>query len=243
MKLRNIITPVAIGIIATFSSCKKDGNLFCKNGNGDTTIEKSVVSAFSEIDLQTTAKIYLTEAADYTVTVHASSNIHEYIELDVRGNELEIDTKSGKCIDDDNLVMYITAPKYTRLKISGCGSIVNEKALTSDNLEVKISGSGEVNLTDITVQSYNIDVSGSGDVTLEGSPVADGKIKISGSGDVDVLALATKDMEIKVSGSGEANVNVSNSLKVEVSGSGDINYIGNASVSLDTSGSGSVQKL
>lgn len=87
-----------------------------------------------------------------------------------------------------------------RIAISGSGEVVAEGRART--LDLDVSGSGEADLTALTVVDADVDVSGSGEVDV--GPTGRATIDISGSGDVD-LTRRPASVQSNVSGSGDVN--------------------------------------
>ncbi len=241
MKIKEIILgSILLGGMLT--SCHNE-KWYCKEGNGSSATKIINVSSFSKVELEFDAHVYLSQGPQ-EVKIVCSDNLLEYIEVDVKGDELVLDVKNGKCLNEVNgdVKIYISNPNYEELEVCGSGEITSHTALILSDLDININGSGEINLSNITVDDYEITVNGSGEVVLSGSSADDGEIDISGSGDIDLSDLNTDDLTIKISGSGDAIVDVNNSLDVHISGSGDVRYSGSPNVNSNISGSGSVKK-
>jgi hypothetical protein len=242
MKISKIILG-SIFLGGMLTSCNNE-KWFCTEGNGDIETKTLYLSSFSKVELEFDAKVYLSQGPQ-EVKIVASDNLLKYIEADVNGNELVLDVKNGKCLDEVNgeVMIFISNPTYSELEVCGSGDILNTTLLELSDLEINIKGSGSVVLNNISVDDYEIKISGSGEVELDGSNADDGEITISGSGDVDLSDLSTDNLEVRITGSGDAIVDVNNSLHVNISGSGDVKYSGSPNVNSNISGSGSVKKI
>ena len=242
MKARNWIIPFAILVIA-LSGCvidvSDDDGIFgrCVDGEGPLVSEELVIDRIVGIDLSVPAKVYIEQGEQQSITVEGKQNIIDRIELDVQSRIWEIET--SRCVRDiDQLTFFITLPDIQYLKISGSGEIVSEDFLVTDDLELYISGSGDI---DLGVEADDIDskISGSGRIRLEG--VADDtKFEVSGSGDYETFGLECSTSYLEIRGSGDAEVTVLNELDVRITGSGDVFYKGTPALNVQITGSGDV---
>ncbi|NOZ45988.1 MAG: DUF2807 domain-containing protein [Chlorobi bacterium] len=224
-----------ISALFVFSSC----NLRYTKGSGNIITENREVAPFSEINLKGSGNIVLTQGTQQQIEIAADDNIIPLISTEVRNGTLIISTKGG-IIRPTKLNYDITIPEISSLKISGSGRIEGNEKISCEDLDLKISGSGNINLF-VSAEEINAKISGSGKMKLKGAS-EDLEVKISGSGDLDAKDLLVENALIKVSGAGECYVNASENLNAHVSGSGNIYYIGNPDISTKISGSGSVQK-
>lgn len=243
MKTSKIILGAAI-FFGTLTSCEKD-EWYCIQGNGDTDTEYRTVNAFTKIELDFNAEVYISQGPVREVKIVASDNLFDYIETDVKGSKLSLDVQGGRCIDEEDgeVKIYITNPNYTDIELSGSGEIKNQTPLNLNDLDVDVNGSGDIDLNNVDLDDYEIRISGSGEVNISGSNADNGVIEVSGSGDVDVSNLITDDVSIDISGSGNVFVDVVSSLEVDITGSGDVKYSGNPSMNTNVSGSGSIKKI
>lgn len=229
-------------LLIGLTACKKNG-LVCYHGNGNSITEQRTTGHFDAIDLRISADVHVEQSATYSVSVTASENLMDIIKTEVHGTTLCIDTKKNKCINgNDDIDVYVTMPELRKLDISGSGDIESKNKFNAPDLEMHISGSGNIEMDSLNTTDYSISISGSGNVRLAGTQTATSQtIHISGSGDVNTLDLATDNCDIHISGSGKAQVWAVAKLTAEISGSGDVIYKGTPLVSSSTSGSGSVR--
>lgn len=204
------------------------------------------VSGFTGVSLSVSADIYLTQASDFKVEIEGDADCLEKIETYVEGDILKIKSKDHFNFEfhSKKVKFYISMPQITSLSISGSGDIFAQTAIKSDDLKIKISGSGNVKVDNLSTKNLDLSISGSGDIYMSGMDVAESaSYSISGSGDIDNQGLQCKKVEIHVSGSGDVKVWAVDELNARVSGSGDIYYKGRPIVDAKTSGSGGIHHL
>ncbi len=208
--------------------------------------ETRKVSGFTGVSLSISADIYLSQAADYKVEIEADADYLEKIETVVDGDMLKIKNKDhfNFVFHDKKVKIYISMPQVNVLNISGSGDILAQTAIKTDDLKIKISGSGNIKVEILSVKNLNLAISGSGDIYMAGTNMAESaSYSISGSGDIDNQNLQCKKVDISVSGSGDIKVWSVDELDARVSGSGDVYYKGRPIVNAKTSGSGGIHHL
>lgn len=238
--MKNLIFwTVALTAVLSINACfYYDDPFNCERGQGPTTTRTLSLPSFSGIDLTIAGKVILKQGPVQLVEVEGQENIIDLLRLNVKNDTWEI--RFDDCVRNyQELVFYITIPEIGYLSISGSASIEGDNLFEGQNLILRISGSGNM---DLGVDYDNVDsrISGSGDIRLEG--VCDRfDLLISGSGDYHAFQLESNKGNIRISGSGNAEVNVANSLDVNISGSGSVYYLGNPYLDVQITGSGRVK--
>ncbi|MEM6379317.1 MAG: head GIN domain-containing protein [Bacteroidota bacterium] len=236
--------PALFVLALTLNSCildfDGDGDGFgsnCVRGSGPNVVEVLDINEFDGLSLQIAASVFITQGTEFEVRAEGQENIIRELELDVRDRFWEIEF--DRCVRNaDDLRIYITMPAITELQISGSGDIFGENVFVTDDLFLRISGSGDMNLG-LDADDVNMTISGSGRMRLEGT-ADDLSIQISGSGDIFAFDLASSSANVNIRGSGDAEVAVESALDVRISGSGDVFYKGNPVIDSSISGSGEV---
>jgi hypothetical protein len=213
------ISSAAVMIMFLFSSCVKE----IVRGNGYTQTETRNISNFSSVSLEGYGHVTITQASSFAVTVTDDENLLPYVETNVSNNELLVRYKRNTWVKHGNLKVSITMPELNGIELSGSGSYdINGHFINNGTFHSRMSGSGDIRISDFITKNAEFDVSGSG--------------KISASG------LWAETASVEISGSGEAELSVSGELDAHISGSGTIYYHGTPTVSAHVSGSGKVVK-
>lgn len=209
-------------------------------GNGNVISKTITTGDYDAIKGVGSMDIHLEKGSEGTIIVKTDENLQEYIIVEVKNGELKIRIKSHVSLKTKKGIhIYVPFNDISEISLVGSGDIDTKDVITGEVLDVRVTGSGDVELT---VESSNIEatITGSGDIVLTGNTI-NLEVKITGSGDFDGDDLMAENTEASISGSGDAIVNASKSLKARVHGSGDIQYGGNPE-KRDTkvSGSGSI---
>ena len=237
--LKSFLFVVLTIVIAT--SCQDRGNngLFdCIEGEGNKVTQELVVDEFHSLRLRGSSNVFITQG-DFHVTVEGQQNIIDNIELDVKDGEWEIEFEECQR-DFTKLEFHISMPEIRSLEVSGAGDIIGENDFEVNDIDLKVDGSGSIQVTLIDAIDVDARISGSGKINVKGNANYIGS-KISGSGDLETFDLETNIGNINISGSGDAEVTVFDELDVKISGSGDVYYKGNPLVNVDITGSGDLK--
>ena len=231
-----IVSAILLGSLA-LTSCEDP--LLCKNGDGPLVEEIRILPDFESVKLKGSMDITLIESTEFKVLIEAQNNLMSDIETRVSGDELIIDM--DHCFKSFEAIhVYVYAPVFKGVNLNGSGDIDAEGTITTTYMDLRISGSGNVDM-DLVTDKVKIDVNGSGNVHLNGT-ATEQEIFVNGSGDVNNFDLWTSITAIDISGSGDCRIYVEDELSVKINGSGDIYYKGYPTITdLIVNGSGEVR--
>ncbi|MEX1187721.1 MAG: head GIN domain-containing protein [Bacteroidia bacterium] len=239
--IKNYIVLVSCLTCFVFSACSLD----CIDVEGTGSIvEKSIdTESFNSIENDIPATIKINQGEALSLTVSGHSNITDLIEFDVKSNKLTIRFKEN-CVNTnyDSLSINITLPSLVLLNVNGSGEAIIENGFQCKNLELGISGSGNIKASVEASKALEATISGSGVIKLIGITES-ATFNISGSGEIHAYDFQTIHTSVSISGSGDAEVIADKSLKTNISGSGNIQYKGNPEITSTISGSGSLIKV
>ncbi|MEO8764425.1 MAG: head GIN domain-containing protein [Ginsengibacter sp.] len=226
---------LSVALIAFFGSCRK------VVGEGPSITENRPIAGFTSVASSISADVFYQQDPVFKVEIVAQQNILNIIETNLVNNELVIKFRSGVLVrSHENIIVHVSSPDMHGLKISGSGNIIVADSITTDNMDLTLSGSGNINVNKLWAPTLDANISGSGNIRIvEGSAITE-KLRISGSGDINVSNVAATYVTTTTSGSGKTDVNASESLDVTISGSGSVYYTGNPVINTYISGSGKV---
>ena len=206
--------------------------------------ETRKIASFSELGLSISADVYITQENKTTLIIEGDENTIEHIETEVSGGKLKIKYDTRNTWRYKKVKIYISSPNWEGIYVAGSGNITNQSVIEGKQMDIAVSGSGDITIDDLEAVKIGIRISGSGDISLKGRKKAESlEISISGSGDVDVSGIVTDKVKVRISGSGGAKVYAENDLQVSISGSGSVYYKGNALIDARISGSGEVKNF
>lgn len=204
------------------------------------------VDPFTEISLRIGAKVHLEQGAKQNLEIVAKSSTLDEIVTEVKDGKLIIRFPNKdyfwKTFQPGEITIYITTPEINGLGISGSGDIIAENELKTKILDLGVSGSGNIRLSELSAERVKAAISGSGDIVLAGkAPAQDLSVAISGSGNFKGLDFSADDVSIKIAGSGNVDVEANKNLYVRLAGSGNVNYKGKPMIDQSIAGSGKVR--
>lgn len=211
------------------------------SGQSDTK-ETRDVKGFTSVNFGVAGNLYITIGSEFKVVLEGERRFLDDIITEVSGSRLVIKKENWRFNMNERITAYVTMPEVKGLGVSGSGKAEIKDALKTEDLNLSVSGSGKIFITDITVSKLDCGISGSGDIVFNGNGSANrADISISGSGNYNGEPLKIGSAEIHISGSGNCTCNVTESLRASVSGSGNVTYEGDPRVDAHVSGSGKVR--
>lgn len=134
----------------------------------------------------------------------------------------------------DVKIQRISVDKDVELSVTGSGDI-DVKSLKAAAVKATVTGSGDIDIKRVAADRTYLVVTGSGDIDAEGS-VQKADLTVTGSGDIDVRKLQTGTMTINLSGSGDVKCESPAELTSQISGSGNITVYGRRPARVNLSG-------
>ncbi len=202
--------------VPLLSSCH---NLVVGKGDIIEVTDTLTSDPFSEVELNSDFTVYLIEEPTYAVTIQGYENLVPHVEIEKGSNKITIGVAPDYVFDQNNIVVYVTAPNYSSIKLSSNGSIVANDSITSNLLEVTNNGSGTISLF--------------GDATYLNAYSA-------GSGLTRLCAMEADTVNAFMLGSGILSTQPLGKLNAQISGSGQIQYVGSPTLNFSITGSGSL---
>ena len=217
------------------------------------TKELNNVSNFSSIEVvgSTDVEYRQSNGSKTTISIYGSDNLVDLLEVSTANGVLQVNIKKGVKIlsGERRLKVIASSPSLNEVDIKGSADVYLKGIIKGADLNLNITGSGDIeaenlqytNLSAFVKGSGDIDVkntkavtvrtivSGSGDVNIRGSAQS-AMLTVNGSGDISADKLVATNVTATVSGSGDISCYASKQLDAKVSGSGDIEYKGSPSV-------------
>ncbi len=256
-----ILATLGLFISLAFSSCERELFTNCLKPKGDSVTQiVDLDEDISGFDLGISADVILEYGEEQEIRIEAAPNIIEVIEedSDVSGGiwNIEIDG----CSNIEDVMIYITLEEFDEIRLSGSGNIESRNELkVSDNLDLTLDGSGDIEIEYESNSSLEINLDGSGDIEVtmdsteatsieldgSGNISVDGytdlqEIELDGSGDIKNYGLNSDKCVVDINGSGDSQLTVISDLTVKIDGSGDVCYKGEPTVTVSIDGTGDV---
>jgi hypothetical protein len=207
--------------------------------SGKSTVETRDLPAFDSVHLMNEGTVYVSREREQSVEIYADESVIDIVRTEVRNGILFISSRHD-IRRISSFEVHVVMKEIEELSVTGPGSIRGKGSLEVEDLELRMTGSGDISL-DLNADKVVTHISGSGEIELSGR-AEDHEVKISGSGDLEAGELSTEDTRVTLSGSGKCMINATENLDVRISGSGDVSYRGNPNLSSHITGSGRINR-
>lgn len=209
------------------------------------TRENRNVSSFKKLVFRAPGKLYLRQGSEQKVEIEGKKEILAKIETNVEGSKLIIEPEDDRWrwSRGDEITVYVTMTDVEGISVGGSGNIIGETTIKGDDIDLNVSGSGNMKIKINASGDLESDVSGSGNIDLEGRCESFNS-DVSGSGKVLAKITADGKADFGVSGSGKIEASGSaHAVKANISGSGKVMAADLETNSCDVSitGSGDVE--
>jgi hypothetical protein len=231
MKKLILIGLIAIGAMG-LTSCEPD-----IVGNNVVEREFRRTAYFDEIELNIPAEVILRQGTAKDIEIEAEDNVLSVLDTRISNNTLRI-TYNGNWVRTNYKVkIWIQVPDIEAIRVSGSGKVISDNTIIGKNLELRMSGSGLIDVAAEVKNEVAASVSGSGLIYVEGAAYSS-DFDISGSGKIEGFDLKVDDSFLNITGSGRCETTAFRRLDVSISGSGDGYFRGRPTVKSRISGSG-----
>lgn len=233
-------------------------------GSGVMVEREYALGNIDAVRLSISADLAIRLGAQASLYVRAENNIIDLIDVHEDDGLVSISMRPGVSVTPHgDIELILTVPRLRAITNMGSGNIVGPEMI-ADDVEIQVSGSGDVSVEGIEADSIaitsvgsgdvtaptvvadrlKVNISGSGSVSLEEGKVTSQELTIVGSGSYWASDVVSARVRARMSGSGDAQVQVVEELVAELFGSGNLEYVGSPTIiDANASGSGEVRPL
>lgn len=215
-----------------------------------TITETRQLKGFEEIEVNGSPTVYYTQGESFSVTVKGPERHVKNILTEMNGKTLVIRNKGKlgfvniQMGSEGGLAVYVTSPDLTGIRLNGSGDFISEKHIDTDQIDIMLRGSGDIEVNDLICDRCDVELIGSGDIDLDRVDTREFAASLIGSGDISFRVRNAADTRLGLKGSGDIDATFlenCNAVECELKGSGDITLKGEVNqFSKEKSGSGDV---
>ena len=193
------------------------------------------LKGFEEIEINGSPTVYYTQADSFSVKVKGPESQVENIITEKNGKTLVIRNKGKfgminvQLGEEDGLAIYVSSPDLTNIRLNGSGDFISRQRIDTDNIDVILRGSGDIELNDLICDRCHVELIGSGDINMTSVEAQEASAVLIGSGDIDLGLQRVDDTRLSLKGSGDITAEFHKncgSVDCDLRGSGDITLEG-----------------
>ena len=201
----------------------------------DYVTEDRLIKGFEEVEVVGSPNVYYTQADSFSVRVKGPDNFVDNILTEKNGKTLTVRNKGKWGVvnisfsDEDELAVYVTSPDLVAVRVNGSGDFISTDLIDTDNMNITLRGSGDINIDKLLCDRCDVELIGSGDIDLPEVEAKETSAVLVGSGDIKMGLSTVADTRLSLKGSGDIKVDFSEgcrSVDCTVNGSGDIGLSG-----------------
>ena len=155
----------------------------------------TAMQPFDKVSVVNSFKVIYEQGTAHSVRIEASEQAFKEMTVYVKDGELRIRKavkKTSPMVSFSDVKLYVTSPAIKGVEIAGSGIFTASNRIdVTNDLNIEIAGSGDVNCDNITADDVDTDIAGSGNVTLKGK-IKNPTKEIVGSGKVYYEELKTE---------------------------------------------------
>ena len=172
----------------------------------------TVMNPFDELDLDGAMNVVYQPGDSCTVRVDAATAVVDQLAIYVTDRTLHLGTKSPH-VDlsaTGPVTIYVTSPSLEEFELAGAGNFTAAQPLnatdfhielTGNDLDIEVTGSGNITLGMVKAIEVDTEITGSGNVTYKNVTAQRGESQISGSGTISLSGHIDNHIQ-QVTGSG-----------------------------------------
>jgi len=234
-------------IALTAVSCMPEIKVF---SDRPTVTQVRPLKGFERIDIFGSPTVIYKQGDAFSVKVKGPEDQVNKIITELDGPTLMIRNKGKIGIVNisltaqEHLEVYVTSPDLTSIRLDGSGDFISDQKIDTDNMQITLRGSGDIDISDLICDHCVTEVVGSGDLSVDRLEAKTSMVSLVGSGDVSLKQVNVHSTDITLKGSGDISVDFEkdcHEVQAYLAGSGDITMKGYVKkCSQQKSGSGDI---
>ncbi|MFZ4456300.1 MAG: GIN domain-containing protein [Bacteroidales bacterium] len=187
--------------------------------------------------------IYLDEADSAgIVKIYGEENIVSLIDVSSEKQVVTIKTKGMKSNEHGLLMIYVFCSKIQTIDLTGGVIFETNDPIKQSVMKLAVTGSGQIQIHNLTCDNLKISVLGNGDVFVGGKS-KEANFSVVGDGEIRADKFEVETLSTKLIGNGNIGCTATKLLKATITGVGNIYYRGKPEIKSTIIGTGNVKPL
>jgi len=202
---------------------------------GDVTVENRPLRGFERVEISGSPNVVFTQADTFGVRLEGPEKMVENMVTEVKDRTLHVYNKSRIDLkvgfinlnwgDKDEVTVYVSSPDLIAVRVNGSGDFISREPVDTDEMEIVLRGSGDVDFDEILCDACTTELVGSGDININLLDARKSSAVLVGAGDITINEANVDETDLSLRGSGDITVNFGEGCKsaqCQLAGSGDI---------------------
>ena len=240
-----LFTLAAVLVLSSCTFIKINGTpLSGKNvesAAADVLTKSFEVADFDVLTINVPADVIYEATNSAYMEVSAPSNVIDQIVLTQEDGQLKIVFRGLK-----HFKIRLGSATLAELNVNGAADFNCLSGFKTGNLNVKVSGAGDLDLAKLEAENVTIRINGAGDLDMKDAKCASLDITVSGAGDVDLDRIDCEGtLKVVVNGAGDAVISgKAGEADLTINGAGkvDVRNLDGPIVNSSVNGVGSISK-
>ena len=203
MKSRRLLSTIVVlsllcGLTGVAAAGRHHSHYDTIDGSGKLETRTFDLQGFDRVRLDAGMDIDVRVGKPFALELKMDDNLFENLILKVDGDELVIGWEKS-CAPDDDTLLKIDLPALAGFEVNGAGEI-GIAGLSGKRFEYELNGACNLELEG-TVDELEIDLSGAGDIDAVNLKARSAKVNVSGAGNVDCWA--SEEIRAEINGVGK----------------------------------------
>ena len=221
-------------VLMSATSCVRCHSLSL-DSKDDRVTEYRYLKGFEKINVLGSPTVYYTQADSFSVAVTGSEDKIENILTELDGKTLTVRNRGKVGLvniqlgDPKSVTVHVTSPDLVGIRLSGSGDFISSGRIDTDDMNITLRGSGDIDIRDLICDHCVTEVVGSGDLEIGSLETRTSEVTLVGSGDVTLKQKNVQLTDISLRGSGDIAVDFNNGcreVQANLLGSGDVTLKG-----------------
>lgn len=209
---------------------------------GQAATRSYIVTDFDSVRLEAPIAVAVQNKRGVSARGEGDRDLLERIDLVVSGRVLTIRLKpspfGGRSAASGTARLFLSAPTLRRLHLAGAGTLAAD-GLDAPQGEIVATGSGTLNIRNISSENLTVGLMGSGVMALAGRS-RKAVMRLSGPGALDAATLSVADLDLTAEGPATAKAQATRAARIVAIGPGNVSVEGRAACTVRHAGSGTV---
>ena len=218
-----------------------------ENAAADVLTKSFEVADFDVLTINVPADVIYEATNSAYMEVSAPSNVIDQIVLTQEDGQLKIAFRDKIVFRGlKHFKIHLGSATLAELNVNGAADFNCLSGFKTGNLNVKVSGAGDLDLAKLEAENVTIRINGAGDLDMKDAKCASLDITVSGAGDVDLDRIDCEGtLKVVVNGAGDAVISgKAGEADLTINGAGkvDVRNLDGPIVNSSVNGVGSISK-